>query len=67
MALAILTEAAHRRILALDAASANTQGQFHKLSLQANREQVVHEKSQLWFSFLGQVVSKNLDSSQKIS
>jgi hemolysin activation/secretion protein len=53
--------------LALDAASANTQGQFHKLSLQANREQVVHEKSQLWFSFLGQVASKNLDSSQKIS
>ena len=53
--------------LAIDQASAQKQGTFGKFTLQANREQSLGMKTQLWFSLLTQTASKNLDSSQKMS
>ena len=53
--------------LTADASAAGTQGNFNKLSLQASRLQELNPTTQLWFSFLGQVSDKNLDSGQKMS
>ena len=53
--------------LALDTASANTNGTFGKLSWSLSRLQRVDDKTQAWFVLAGQKASKNLDSSEKFS
>lgn len=50
---------------ASDAASTQTAGAFNKLRFGASRQQVLTETVSLFAGFSGQIVSKNLDSSEK--
>jgi len=53
--------------LSADLSAAHTQGNFSKMSLQANRLHTITDETQLWISFLGQYAFDNLDSGQKMS
>ena len=53
--------------LAIDAASARTQGGYSKWSYRAQRSQALGERTSLFVSLAGQKASKNLDSSEKFS
>ena len=53
-------------VLAVDAASARTDGNYGKWSLYALRLQRLTERASLYFSFNGQLADNNLDSSEKI-
>ncbi len=53
-------------VLATDAASARSNGGYHKLSLHAMRLQSVTETISLYAAINGQFASKNLDNSEKI-
>ena len=54
-------------LAASDAATARTQGDFHKLSLAVNRLQGLTENLRLALNYTGQLASDNLDSSEKFS
>ncbi len=53
--------------LASDATTAKTDGYFSKVNFTVTRNQTINEKTQFWFSLLGQYAFSNLDSGQKIS
>jgi hemolysin activation/secretion protein len=54
-------------LAASDATTARTQGHFQKLFLGANRLQRVTDKLRLGLNYTGQLASRNLDSSEKLS
>jgi hemolysin activation/secretion protein len=54
------------RALADDAATARTNGGFHKVGFTASRLQTVTERISLYGAISGQVASKNLDISEKM-
>ena len=54
-------------MLAVDAATARTNGNFSKLALSAARLQRVTEKISLYAAIHGQIASKNLDISEKMT
>lgn len=51
---------------AMDAATADTAGSFHKVSLSVSRLQGLTERLSLYASVMGQVASRNLDSSENL-
>lgn len=53
--------------LAIDAASAQSNGRYTRVSYGLNRLQSVSDAMQLWVSVAGQQASKNLDSSEKFA
>lgn len=53
--------------LAIDAASARTQGRYDKVVFRASRVQALMPETQLYFALNGQWAGKNLDSSEKFS
>jgi hemolysin activation/secretion protein len=54
-------------LVASDAATARTRGDFRKLTLAANRLQGLTEKLRLVLNYTGQIAADNLDSSEKFS
>jgi hemolysin activation/secretion protein len=54
-------------LAASDATTARTQGHFQKLFLGANRLQLVTARLRLGLNYTGQLASRNLDSSEKLS
>jgi len=54
-------------LIASDATTAQTQGHFAKLSLGASRLQTVSDRLRLGLNYTGQLTSRNLDSSEKLS
>ncbi len=54
-------------LIASDAATARTEGEFHKVSLGASRLQGLTKNLRLVVNYAGQLASDNLDSSEKFS
>jgi hemolysin activation/secretion protein len=53
--------------LAIDAASARSNGSYGKFSWSLSRLQRISDQAQVWFILTGQQANKNLDSSEKFS
>ena len=54
-------------LAASDATTTRTQGHFQKFLLGANRLQIITDKLRLGLNYTGQLASRNLDSSEKLS